>query len=677
MSRILELLHIKASQQSFDYVENKQQFHLFNLLTEQRHPQTWNLSAAVQNDIEHGLRMIVAVDSDIERRLEALAEAPAQLENAAQAIVEAISSGFKIYFYGCGATGRLAKQMESSLWRPFWQRLKRHDAWKKLQSHFPSDIEERCIGEMTGADRALVSSLEGFEDLQLIGRLQLKDRGVQRGDVVFCVTEGGETSSVIGTVLAALDQYRDSTDEIRAEAPKRLYFVYNNPDEVLRPFNRSVSVIDNPSITKINLATGPQAIAGSTRMQATTIETFVMGVVLEEALARLLRQYLSVSELESVGCGGTLDLKTRLLTFADIRAGVDEALPALAKMTAIEAETYRQHRFAVYFAEQALITVFIDNTERSPTFRLPPLDRVPDAKRQSWVQVWTDATDSSDAWLKLLGHPFRGLDGALYRAAFENDIDDPFLKSAALNSLANAGNDEASAYDFSFSLSNIERRGPSHGDLGVAVAIDEELEDLNHPESAFSEFIDLCHRRGAKLALVTCGSVERERLRAISPDDLVVNVLLKTFPDPLTLRRQIALKVLLNAHSTATMAILGRVVGNTMTNVSPSNLKLVGRATFLIQSHVNDVLRRASWAGSERREEITFSEANAVLFEAMDYVRSLDRKHTPEVALSIIRIVESLRRGRFTSWDEAREIIEKQPLATYLATQTGSLTALK
>ena len=84
-------------------------------------------------------------------------------------------------------------------------------------------IEEALVGEMTGADRALISSLEGFEDLQLIGRLQLEDRGIRKGDVVICVTEGGETSSVIGTVLAALDQWKsergrryDPADEPRA-----------------------------------------------------------------------------------------------------------------------------------------------------------------------------------------------------------------------------------------------------------------------------------------------------------------------------------------------------------------------------------------------------------------------------------------------------------------------------
>jgi N-acetylmuramic acid 6-phosphate etherase len=39
--------------------------------------------------------------------------------------------------------------------------------------------------------------------------------------------------------------------------------------------------------------------------------------------------------------------------------------------------------------------------------------------------------------------------------------------------------------------------------------------------------------------------------------------------DPLGIKRQTVLKMLLNAHSTAVMARLGRVVGNTMTSVIP------------------------------------------------------------------------------------------------------------
>ena len=43
---------------------------------------------------------------------------------------------------------------------------------------------------MTGGDRALISSLEGLEDLQLIGQIQLEDHNIKKGDVVFAVTEG-------------------------------------------------------------------------------------------------------------------------------------------------------------------------------------------------------------------------------------------------------------------------------------------------------------------------------------------------------------------------------------------------------------------------------------------------------------------------------------------------------
>ena len=66
---------------------------------------------------------------------------------------------------------------------------------------------------MTGGDRALVSSLEGFEDLQLIGKLQYQDNGIKKGDMVFAVTEGGETSSVIGTILTAAREYADDISE--------------------------------------------------------------------------------------------------------------------------------------------------------------------------------------------------------------------------------------------------------------------------------------------------------------------------------------------------------------------------------------------------------------------------------------------------------------------------------
>ncbi len=679
MSEILRLLGVAPSSQSVDYVENKKQFHLFNLLTEQRHPLTWNLSFTIQSDTEAGLRMLLSVDKDVSVKIKELVRNAPALELAVQAVVDAVHEKRRIYIYGCGATGRLAKQMESSFWRPFWLKVKRQAFWRDLAKHVRSDIEECLTGEMTGADRALVSSLEGFEDLLLIGKLQLQDHEIARGDVVICVTEGGETSSVIGTILAALEQYGELNDTALEEARRRLFFVYNNPDDVLRPFSRSAAVLDNPAITKINLTTGPQAITGSTRMQATTSETFVVGIILEEAIGRILRQHLASTDLAAVGYEHDLTLRERLDAFEGVKSAVDSALPAIARFTDLEAGTYRHNRFSTYFAEKAMITVFIDNTERSPTFRLYPLDKAEDHERRCWVQVWTDAADSRQAWRNFLGRPFRGLASQCYREPFERQVPDPYLREAALRSLANAGDDQEFSYDFSFSAANIESKGPGAGDLGVVVLLDEELEDFLSPASAFYRFATLVRERGARLVVLIVGpalspDAPARIARMLTDGDVMVHVLMESGDDPLSVRRQIALKMLLNAHSTAIMAILGRVVGNTMTSVSPSNLKLVGRATFLIMTHVNDTLLQPEWkAVHGPAEPVSFSEVNAVLFDAMEYVRSRGEGQTAEVALSIIRIIEAMDHRKPVSWQDAQRILDEEGLAHFLVRHNAAL----
>ncbi len=48
----------------------------------------------------------------------------------------------------------------------------------------------------------------------------------------------------------------------------------------------------------------------------------------------------------------------------------------LSKITQMEAECYKSSGRAIYFSDIALLTVFTDCTERSPTFSLKPLDTV-------------------------------------------------------------------------------------------------------------------------------------------------------------------------------------------------------------------------------------------------------------------------------------------------------------
>ena len=88
---------------------------------------------------------------------------------------------------------------------------------------------------------------------------------------------------------------------------------------------------------------------------------------------------------------------------------------------------------------------------------------------------------------------------------------------------------------------------------------------------------------------------------------------------------RVGLKMLLNALSTCTMVRLGRVMGNYMVWVVPSNLKLIDRATRYI----------------EKLTGLNYAQANHLLFEVLEYVEPRmknDQAYPPVVGLAVTRI---------------------------------------
>jgi N-acetylmuramic acid 6-phosphate etherase len=98
-----------------------------------------------------------------------------------------------------------------------------------------------------------------------------------------------------------------------------------------------------------------------------------------------------------------------------------------------------------------LLTVFTDCTERSPTFRLHPLDTVHDKIGKSWIKIKTPSSDAASAWETLLRRPFHGLEPSIYQTPFEEQVGDEVLRKAALASLAKAGDVQQELYNFAFS----------------------------------------------------------------------------------------------------------------------------------------------------------------------------------------------------------------------------------
>jgi hypothetical protein len=422
-------------------------------------------------------------------------------------------------------------------------------------------------------------------------------------------------------------------------------------------------------------------------MQATSIETFVTGIILEHAINNILKRYLTRTEMKAIGFRPELPISKRLLEFIPLQKSVYNLKPLISKFTDLEAETYSNNRFSTYFANQALITVFIDSTERSPTFRLYPLDTVKSPRRKSWIQVWTTAKHGREAWENFLGRPFYGLRPQLYKTPFLNIIKDKYLKAAALSSLKNAGNDQQFLYDFSFSDFNKKNRYPIKGDIGVLVLLDDEIKDLYTPGSSFSEFIKFFKERGANLVGILVSkrpikNIEQlsKQLKRDNKKNQLLALVINLENDPLWIRQHIALKMLLNAHSTAVMAKLGKVVGNTMTSLNPGNLKLIGRATYLILSHVNDVLSRNDWIKKFGKiKPVSYNDANAVLFDTINYVKNhkISSSHVggsvSEVDLSIIRILEAFKKNGNINWGSVISIYKTYNLGSYLLTLNPSL----
>jgi len=376
--------------------------------------------------------------------------------------------------------------------------------------------------------------------------------------------------------------------------------------------------------------------------------------------------------LDELAFGEDVRIKKRLLHFEGLRKIILRQIHDIARFTRLETAVCEKNQRTTYFAKKALITVFIDCAERSPTFRLHPLDRIGEKTGRSWVQVMTEAENGRQAWHSFLGRPFRGLKRERYEPCFLSQIDDAYLRKAALKSLAAAGENQAELYDFSFSRKNISARLPQKGDLGVLVCVDEEIEELGRRNAAPAQFVRIFKERGAHMALILAGDIEVQRLKAIlrrfplQDRDVVILLDMERTPDPLGIKRQIILKILLNAHSTGIMARLGRIVGNTMTNVQPGNLKLIGRATFLIKSHVNDAVSRMGWRQRYgRTAPITYAEANAVLYAALDFSET-QGSQISEVELSIIGILESLRKQAGIRWNEALSIAHAIGLENYL-----------
>ncbi len=571
------------------FLEEEKAFRLGRLPTEAFHPKTVNLSQVAAENLAGGIRLLQSVDEDLPPVAENVLTGDVFAE-LVDCFLEAMKTGRRIFFTGCGATGRLSILLEAA-WRRFWQDLKVRHA--NISAKLP-EVEDIAYSIMAGGDFALIKSVEGFEDFADFGRHQLKEAGASAGDMVVAITEGGETSFVIGTAWQGLD------------AGAEVFFVYNNPTDVLcRHVERSRQVILEPRIRKLDLFTGPMAISGSTRMQATTIELLIVGAALESALIEFLRLYLSQSELKELGINiGKPNDYHRLFCNLLGDLSTESVVANLAGIAELEEDTYRRRGLVTYFADNFMLDVLTDTTERSPTFMLPPFRTKDDTvSPPSWAFTRNPFHGTVKAWHAMLRRPPRGLD---WGAQDYQDMDAPEILQTNPPRL---DNDEI----YKFQIGN--EPDPSRTDAPDSAAVVVGVGEKVVPPQA----------TGFKLTAALCIGTDASK----ADFDKVFNIPCRLAKSPFDLWHRLAVKLVLNTVSTITMVRMGRVAGNAMICLSPGNKKLIDRGCRLI-SHVTGC---------------TYEKACIALHEAMDETRS--RPETPrQVPSPVATAIEKIGAGR-------------------------------
>jgi len=214
---------------------------LEHLLTEQVNPASAGIDALPTARI---LEIINAEDS---RVAEAVAREIPNITRAVDAIVAAIERGGRLFYIGAGTSGRLGV-LDAAECPPTF--------------NASPDLVQ---GIMAGGERALAHPTETTEDDPAIGARDLRQRGFTSADILAGIAASGRTPYVLGAIAEACSLGATTIG------------ISCTPESELA---RAVHIAITP-------LTGPEIVAGSTRMKAGTATKLVLNMLTTATFIRL------------------------------------------------------------------------------------------------------------------------------------------------------------------------------------------------------------------------------------------------------------------------------------------------------------------------------------------------------------------------------------------------------
>lgn len=533
-----------------EFIENEKQFHLGVIPTEQSNEITKNLSAAIAQSLQEGIKTILMADANV-AKVAKNAFSSKEFQQLVKDIERCMEEEKRVLFSSVGASGRMALQLDAAYRRFFLEALQILPNRREMLLRLAKVTDSFT----TGGDRALVQSVENFEDYMTFGARQIDEAGVGKGDVVVALAECGLSASINGSAVRA--------DEVGCTT----YYLYCNPKEVLtKHLERCRKVFERESIIQMPLFVGNMAVSGSTRMQVTTIELLVAGAALEMAAKNYLEKHLSEEELSALG---TIALSGA--GYADAFEALSnalmqkESLDALASAVQMEKTTYEDGGLVSYITHDYLLDIMTDTTERQPTFTLPPFRKKGAEGPVSWAYVKDPLYPNEVAWQHVFLREIKGLEWTkedyIRMGASQSIIDNPPQVSGK----------EVLKYDIGNSRdeSRWERRPARMILIDIDGSANEKVRKWFHENNQDFDAANVL-RLGDIPEDTICG--DEIRLPLVLP---------KT---SMCLMTHLLVKLAFNVLSTATMASMGRVWGNWMIQVLPTNKKLIDRSVRIISN---------------------------------------------------------------------------------------------
>ena len=216
-----------------------------SIQTERRNPRTRGLDRMSALDIVRAMnREDARVALAVKRELPAIAR-------GVNAIVRALRNGGRLIYVGAGTSGRLAI-LDASECPPTF------------------GVSPKMIQALiAGGERAIRHAVEGAEDSAANGARDLAAAKVTRRDVVVGIAASGTTPYVLGALRLAR---RRGAVTVGLTSNRR------------SPLARQSRIVIAPE-------TGPEALAGSTRLKAGTAQKMVLNLLSTASMARLGRVY--------------------------------------------------------------------------------------------------------------------------------------------------------------------------------------------------------------------------------------------------------------------------------------------------------------------------------------------------------------------------------------------------